>query len=341
MRIGTAAADPALRLRVAVIRRATRHLHRRRAGQPKRQRGRAHRLDQPALVAGHELLPEGAPLERREQQEGALDAGRASRVGQALRRRFSERAIDEEHGRHVASLELREGLIGPADALHGCAGRGQAGRQERRLERRSCGDQDPLSCRGRAKPDAGSAVAAGKTTSKPKIEPPPSRSVSVSAPPMRSTIRREIASPSPVPPCWRAVVPSACSNSSKIASRRSGRTPGPVSFDREADAAVGRGLDQEADATPCRELDRVAGQIGEHLSQSDGVAPDARGKVRRDQGRDLEALVLSARRQELDDALDQRREIEDLVGESRAFRLRCGRNRGSRRSASRGPGQMS
>ena len=38
-------------------------------------------------------------------------------------------------------------------------------------------------------------------------------------------------------------------------------------FDREADAAVGRGLDHEADAAPCRELDRVAGQIGEDLPQ--------------------------------------------------------------------------
>ena len=118
-----------------------------------------------------------------------------------------------------------------------------------------------------------------------------------------------------MPPCWRVVVPSACSNSSKIASRRSGSDPGAGIADREADAAVGRGLDHEADAAPCRELDRVSGQVGENLPQPDGIAPHARGKVGRQQRRDLEALVLSARRQEFDDALDQRGEIEDLVGE--------------------------
>ncbi len=94
-----------------------------------------------------------------------------------------------------------------------------------------------------------------------------------------------------------------------------GPNPGAGIVDREADAAVGRGLDHEADAAPCRELDGVSGQVGEDLSQPDRIAPHACGKVWCQQGRDLEALVLSARRQEFDDALDQRCEIEDLIGE--------------------------
>ncbi len=87
----------------------------------------------------------------------------------------------------------------------------------------------PLS-RGRT--GAGCGSAAGKPMVKQKLAPAPGALSTVMRPPMRSTMRCEMASPSPVPPCRRVAPPSACSNSWKMRACASGAIPMPVSRTR-------------------------------------------------------------------------------------------------------------
>src|SRR5262249_20670165 len=61
------------------------------------------------------------------------------------------------------------------------------------------------------------------------VEPSPSVDSTQRRPPCISTIRREMARPSPVPPLALARMVSACRNSSKIFSRSASAIPGPVS----------------------------------------------------------------------------------------------------------------
>lgn len=62
-----------------------------------------------------------------------------------------------------------------------------------------------------------------------KADPFPSTLSTVSVAPMSRQIEREMASPSPVPPNCLVVSTDACSNASKIASRRDAGMPIPVS----------------------------------------------------------------------------------------------------------------
>ena len=62
-----------------------------------------------------------------------------------------------------------------------------------------------------------------------KVLPLPGLLRSVISPPSRPTSSRLIDSPSPVPPYWRAVVPSAWANASKMRACSSASMPIPVS----------------------------------------------------------------------------------------------------------------
>ncbi len=124
---------------------------------------------------------------------------------------------------------------------------------------------------------------------------------------MRSTMRREIARPRPVPPNLqfvralgllelvkdpRAAGPARC--------RCRCRAP-------QGDLALrGAGLDDDADAAALGELDRVAGEIEQHLAQPRRVAQHALEQSLVDVGGDLQALGLGARAHQLDHVLDQR-----------------------------------
>ena len=73
-----------------------------------------------------------------------------------------------------------------------------------------------------------------------KVLPSPGSLASVISPPSRSTRSRLIESPRPVPPYWRAVVPSAWANASNIVLCRSGSMPMPVSVTLMAITAAAR-----------------------------------------------------------------------------------------------------
>jgi len=103
-----------------------------------------------------------------------------------------------------------------------------------------------------------------------------------------------------------------------------------LSLRRDADAGVAHheqhvigqwaGLDDERDAAALRELDRIAGEIEQHLPQPSGVADHVQRQPFIDIGGDLEVARLRARRQQFGDAFDQAVERErplfevDLAG---------------------------
>src|SRR5271167_5110828 len=72
-----------------------------------------------------------------------------------------------------------------------------------------------------------SSTWTGNTTR--KVEPSPSTDSTEIVPPCISTMRLEIARPSPVPPFWRVFELSICWNSPKIRSWSASAMPGPVS----------------------------------------------------------------------------------------------------------------
>ena len=95
----------------------------------------------------------------------------------------------------------------------------------------------------------------------------------------------QMASPSPVPPYFRVVEPSAWVNGSNTACSLSAGMPMPVSATREPDADGGarlaRARSHRTTTSPALgELDRVADQVDEHLPQPAGVADEQVGHVR-------------------------------------------------------------
>ena len=78
------------------------------------------------------------------------------------------------------------------------------------------------------------------------------------------------------------------------------------------------------------ELDGVAHQVDQHLTQASGVAHERIGNVRSNAAGELQALLIRARRQQPDGILDDVAEREwDLVRASAAA-PRSSRNRGCR-----------
>ena len=101
-------------------------------------------------------------------------------------------------------------------------------------------------------------------------------------------------SPRPVPPNCRVVEPSAWVNGSKMASRRSGGMPMPVSRTTPCSAtspACSHSFSISSTTWPrLGELDRVAQQVDQDLPQPAVVAHDVVGHVRRHAVRQLEPL---------------------------------------------------
>ena len=130
----------------------------------------------------------------------------------------------------------------------------------------------------------------------------------------RPCFRRSVSKwsrPRPVPPNFRVELPSACSNSRKIRAWSSGEMPMPVSRTEMRDrVGLLARLDDDRDAAALGELDRVAGEVEQHLAQSRRVADDARRQALVDIAADFEPLGLGARAEQLDRLLDEGRERE-------------------------------
>ena len=122
------------------------------------------------------------------------------------------------------------------------------------------------------------------------------------SPPSRRAISRLIERPSPVPPNFRLIVPSACWNASKITRRWSGGMPIPVSATENAttwsasfsvrvlNRSSGRGADLQGDLAGRRELHGVGQQVAQHLLEPVLVGEQRAGHV--GGHRDGEAEVL-------------------------------------------------
>ena len=99
---------------------------------------------------------------------------------------------------------------------------------------------------------------------------------------------------------------SACSNSRKMRSLRLGRDADAGVAHQEADfVRPDAGLDDQRHAAGRGELDRVAGEVEQHLPQPRGVADHLRRQPLVDIGGDLELARLRPRRQQFGDVLDQ------------------------------------
>ncbi len=105
--------------------------------------------------------------------------------------------------------------------------------------------------------------------------------------------------------------------------------------DRESQAAVLEHAQTDADAAARRELDGVAGEIGQRLAQPQTVADRQVGRVGGDRGGDLEALALRVRGQQFDDLFDEAAGDRTAPRSVRAGRPRSSRNRGSGRRGGR------
>ena len=68
-----------------------------------------------------------------------------------------------------------------------------------------------------------------------------------------------------------------------------------------------------ADAAALGEVHGVADEIDEHLPQPRRIALDLARRIGRDEARNFQPLFESARREQFNDALDERRERESLM----------------------------
>ncbi len=141
---------------------------------------------------------------------------------------------------------------------------------------------------------------------------------------MRATMRREIARPSPVPPNLR-VVPLGLLERLEHPRLRFRRDTDTGVADRKADLVRrGAGRRRDRGAAAFGELHRIAGEIEQHLAQPRRIADHAAGQALVDRTRDLDALRLRARAEQLDDVLDQRAEREGPRLEVEPARLDLG-----------------
>ena len=116
---------------------------------------------------------------------------------------------------------------------------------------------------------------------KEKVDPSPRADSTQRRPPCSSTIRREIDSPSPLPPFVRVLELSACWNSSKIFCWSASEIPGPVS-DTDTTKAPSDARASIEILAGVGELDRVAGEVQQHLGEPALVAAAPRQIVRND-----------------------------------------------------------
>ena len=133
---------------------------------------------------------------------------------------------------------------------------------------------------------------------------------------MRVASWRLIASPRPVPPKRRVVEPSSCTKASKIAAWFSGRMPVPVSITSMTSDHVRLGRIHAAGAhqhvAAGGELERVRHQVHEDLANAQLVAPGPAMQIRVDVEQQLDALLVRALREQVDDLLDHLADVEIL-----------------------------
>ena len=145
-------------------------------------------------------------------------------------------------------------------------------------------------------------------------EPCSGASANSSSPPISSTRRREMASPSPEPPCSLAELASPCAKSSKISSRCEGEMPIPVSRisnSTKSPSAASRGTpDDDHDFAFLRELHGVADQVEKDLAQPMGITLDVLWHVGLDPVRHLESFAVGLFGHQLHRFLDQRPQAE-------------------------------
>ena len=123
--------------------------------------------------------------------------------------------------------------------------------------------------------------------------------------------------PSPVPPYRRVVELSAWANASKICSLLVGRDADPGIGDVEGDKGRARlGFDRprrESDLAFFGELDRVADQVGQDLTQPAGIADQRRRQARRDRAGQLQPLAIGDVGEGLGHLFDEVAQIEGLL----------------------------
>ena len=259
----------------------------------------------PACFQAGELVALG----RRDQHDAARH-----RRGRARQRARARRAPSAWSTISVSQCRsAQHARAPPRPARGGRAPQPEPPRDQRRLDR----DRAPRSGRlageiGRRRPPCRVVRARGSAMVKLNVAPCARRALEPRCvPPMRSTMRREIASPRPVPPNLRVVPPSACSNSSKMRACASGAMPMPVSRTAKRDLAR-RAPGSTTIATPPCSVNFTA--LPARLSstwRSRAASPMTRpGRRVVDEDAISSAFRLRARRQQLDDFLDQRAEIE-------------------------------
>ena len=255
------------------------------AAEARRERSRAHRLDQIAGEARRLQRRQFVPLGRRDQHDAARDrcAARLPARSQAAGPSARSTSIASQRRSRAAA---RAAIVASGSDAGPRAPAVEPARDQRRLDRcraprsASPGRQDRaartvgLQLRRRR----GSATRERGTSSRRRAR---SRRAMRAAHALDDA--REIASPSPVPPNLRAVPPSACSNSWKMRACSSGAMPMPVSRTRKRISLPRRRPGSTMMATPPRfgELDRVAGEIEQHLAQPRGIADHACAAGRR------------------------------------------------------------
>ena len=93
----------------------------------------------------------------------------------------------------------------------------------------------------------------------------------------------------------------------------------------EADEPFAHRRHTHADAATLGELDRIARQIEQHLTQPRRVAHKPLGHIRSDGRGDFEPLALGAGGQQFDNALDQGDDAERLLDQLELARLDAGK----------------
>ena len=201
----------------------------------------------------------------------------SARVARVARGLGAERAVDQ-HGVPVPlGQNARRDLRGRrprrlrAPAL-------EPARQQRRFDRGPARRSGSPARRGRARAIAAlphrPRAAARREAERRALGP--ARSPASMLPPMRSTMRREMASPRPVPPNLRVDAAVGLLEFLEDARLRVRRDADAGVAHREADlVGLGARLDDDGDAAALGELHRVAGEIEQHLAQPRGIAGHA------------------------------------------------------------------
>ncbi len=277
--------------------------------QPLEQGARPHRLDEIGVEPGGARRAEIAPLERRQEDEGAADAGETRLLGDGPHGVVAERVI----GDHVVPRrhrDLGERVAWGRDEGDGGACRLQAPGQEGRLERRMRDDQDALA----GEVGLVRRLRAGRVRRRQRQGDPEGGAVPDPA------VERDLAAHAfddaardgePEPGAAVAAARAAVALLELVVDRRDAlRRDAGAGVAHLDDDAVRLGRHDDADAADLGELDGVAGEVDQHLSEAVAVADDPARHAGGHEGGDLDALALRFRGQELDDALDEGVQIE-------------------------------